>query len=238
MKATMSGLFVIGALCASLSAHAQLTSADGGAAVTDGNGLMWANTVGVDLSWSGYPNPQSGTNGAPGSAQAWIAGLNASDYGGYNDWTLATGVGSTSANTTTNQLGELFGSDCGNSAGGSSSLMNSGKNCSAFSALNTALRSDMIFLSSSAYAGNSPSATEFNGNFDFWVYQNWNSSSSLWTDDDYFNQGMTALTGQGDALAVREVSPAPEIDPSAVASGLALLFGAMAVARGRSRASQ
>ncbi len=46
-----------------------------------GNGLMWANTVGLNVGW----NP----NGGAGTAQGWVAGLNAEDYGGYNDWTLA-----------------------------------------------------------------------------------------------------------------------------------------------------
>jgi len=90
------------------------------------NGLMWANTVGLNLSWS--------STGAAGSVQGWVAGLNASDYGGYNDWTLATGNGSVGANTMTNQLGELFYTDCGNSVGTSTVFNKPGKKCTALSA--------------------------------------------------------------------------------------------------------
>ncbi len=131
MNKALQVLLAVAAMMASINAQAQLKSADHGAAVTDSNGLMWANTVGTFLSWS----PTSG----PGSAQAWIAGLNASDYGGFNDWTLATGDGSVAANKTTNQLGELFYTDCGNSVGTASVLNKAGKNCTALSALNSVI---------------------------------------------------------------------------------------------------
>jgi hypothetical protein len=233
MERRILGLLGVAAMVASMSAHAQLKSVDHGAAAIDRNGLMWANTVGIDVSWSGYPNPQIGPLDAPGSAQAWIAGLNATHYGGYSDWTLPTGDGSFQSNTTTNQLGELFNTDCGNSPGQFTALNNPGKKCTALSAVNTALRTDMIFMASSPYAGNAPTASAFNGNFDFWVYQDFSSSLQLWSDDTVFSPyGLGPLTGIGDALAVREVA-APEIDPTSAVSGLALLMGSLAVLRGR-----
>ena len=106
MNKALQVLLAVAAMVVSLNANAQLKSADHGSAVTDSNGLVGANTVGTSLSWS--------PTGDSGSAQAWVAGLNASDYGGFNDWTLATGDGSVAANKTTNQLGELFYTDCGN----------------------------------------------------------------------------------------------------------------------------
>jgi hypothetical protein len=226
MNRKFLGFLAVVAMVPSL-AFAQLTSVDQGAALIDSNGLMWANTVGIDVSWSGYPNAQTGGSGQPGSAQAWVAGLNATDYGGYNNWTLATGVGTTAANTTTNQLGELFFSDCGFS-GGAPSI---GKSCRGFSALNTTLRTEMIYLSSSPFAGNSPGATAFNGNFAFWMYADFSGKQSLWTDDSQFSaSGVGPFVGTGDALAVRET---PEIDPASAASGLTLLLGGLAVLRGR-----
>ena len=228
MNRRFLGLLAVAAIVPSL-AFAQFTPVDQGADLVDSNGLMWANTVGIDVNWSGFPNAQTGSFGAPGSAQAWVAGLNATDYGGYNDWTLATGVGTTVANTTTNQLGELFSSDCGFSMGASST----GKTCGGFSALNTTLQTDMIYLSSSSGI-NSPGATEFNGNYNFWIYENFAGGQGLWTDDTVFSvSGLGPFTGSGDALAVRET---PEIDPASAASGLTLLLGGLAVLRGRRKA--
>src|SRR5258708_28099097 len=74
MNRRILGLLAVAAMGCSLSANAQLTSADNGAAATDTHGLMWANTVGTNLTWS--------STGAAGNAQAWVAGLNASDDGG------------------------------------------------------------------------------------------------------------------------------------------------------------
>jgi hypothetical protein len=227
MNKGILGLLAVVAMAPSL-AYAKLTSVDQGAALVDSNGLMWANTVGIDVSWSGYPNAQTGGSGQEGSAQAWVAALNITDYGGYNDWTLATGVGSDAPNTTTNQLGELMYKDCGLAAGAPSS----GKTCGGFTALNTTLRTDMLYLSSSTYAGNAPGATAFNGNYLFWTYADWSSLQGLWTDDTVFgDSGIGPFTGTGDALAVREA--APEIDPGSAASGLTLLLGGVAVLRGR-----
>ena len=220
MNRTILGLLTVGAMAASLSAQAQLTSVDHGAAAIDGHGLMWANTVGTDLTWS--------PTGAAGSAQAWIAGLNASDYGGYNNWTLATGNGSVAANRTTNQLGELFYTDCGISPGTSSVLNHTGKNCTALSAVNTVINTNTngvtnggIFFSSSPYGTNC-----CNVNDTWWAYLTTNSNQQVWSHDAQFG----FIVGLGDALAVRA---APEIDPASAASGLTLLLGALAVLRGR-----
>jgi hypothetical protein len=214
------GLIAVAAMGCSLSAHAQLKSVDNGAAAIDDNGLMWANTVGTNLTWS--------STGAAGSAQAWVADLNASDYGGHNNWTLATGDGGFGPNTTTNQLGELFYSDCGNVVNTPSVLNNVGKNCSALSAVNTALNTNIngiengsIFFSSSLYG------TKCCGpNTAWWVYETPDSSSNIWNSNSNFG----FLVGVGDALAVR---PAPEIDPTSAGSGLVLLFGSLFVLRGR-----
>ncbi len=215
MNRSILGLLAIAAMGCSLSARAQLKSADNGAAATDLNGLMWANTVGTNLSWS--------STGAVGSAQAWVAGLNASHYGGYNNWTLATGDGSVGANTMTNQLGELFYTDCGNSVsntGKLSVLNNPGKKCTALSALNSVIGTPDIFFSGSAYS-------RLAGYW--WVYETPGSFQNLWNNDTNFN----GMVGIGDALAVRKASAAPEIDPASAASGLTLLLGALAVLRGR-----
>jgi hypothetical protein len=205
------------AMVGSISAHAQLKSADHGAAVTDSNGLMWANTVGTLLSWS--------PTGEAGSAQAWVAGLNASDYGGFNDWTLATGDGSVAANTKTNQLGELFYTDCGNSVGTPTVLTNPGKNCKALSAVKSLIDTPSIFFSASPDPALNTPFDSF-----FWAYQTASSVQVPWTNDTVFSGGGLPVVGLGDALAVRA---APEIDPSSMATGLALLFGCLAVLRGR-----
>jgi hypothetical protein len=203
------------AMLASLSAHAQLTSADNGAAAIDRNGLMWANTVGTNLSWS--------ATGAAGSAQAWVASLNTRRYGGYNDWTLASGNGSAGANKTTNQLGELFYSDCGNSLGTTSVLNNPGRKCTALSAVNSVISTPSIFFSNSLYG------TKCCNIYDtyWWAYLTPTSTQQAWNFDTNFGP----VVGLGDALAVRSV---PEIDPTSIGSGLALLVGSLAVLRGRS----
>ena len=218
MSRAILGLLVVAAMMGSLSARAQLASTDHGAAAVDSNGLMWANTVGTNLSWS--------PTGEMGSAQAWITNLNAVNYGGFNDWTLATGNGAVGANTLTNQLGQLFNSDCGNVVGTSTVLNNAGKNCTALSAVNTVIGTPSIFFSASGDPALSNPFETF-----FWTYQTPNSSQVPWTNDSQFGTGMgLPIVGLGDALAVRA---APEIDPSSAASGLALLLGTLAVLRGR-----
>jgi hypothetical protein len=183
---------------------------------------MWANTVGTNLGWS-----TSGVN--TDTAQAWVAGLNTSSYGGYNDWMLATGDGSVGANAMSNQLGELFYTDCGNSLGQTTALNKSGRNCTALSALTSVISTPTIFFSGSASILNGGSDTFF------WMYQTPASNQGLWTNDTVFSGGGLPLVGLGDALAVRAVS-APEIDPTTAFSGLTLLLGTLVVMGSRRNA--
>lgn len=224
MNSKITGLMAVGAMVASVSAHAQLTSTGNGAAATDANGLMWANTVGINLGWSA-----SGVY--TDTAQAWVAGLNTSNYGGYNDWMLATGDGSVGANAMSNQLGELFYTDCGNSLGQTTALNKSGRNCTALSALTSVMSTPTIFFSGSASILNGGSDTFF------WMYQTPASNQGLWTNDTVFSGGGLPLVGLGDALAVRAVS-APEIDPTTAFSGLTLLLGTLVVMGSRRNAHQ
>jgi hypothetical protein len=217
MNKRIVGLLAVAAMAGSFNAHAQLVSADHGAVAIDGNGLMWANTVGLNLAWS--------SAGGPGSAQAWAASLNANDYGGYKDWTLATGDGNAGVNKTTDQLGELFYKDCGNSNGKSTVLNKAGKNCTALSTLNSVISAPTIIFASSVDSALNKSSSDFF----FWAYQTPSSAQVPWTNDTQFN----GAVGLGDALAVRKATEAPEIDPASAASGLTLLLGAMAVLRGR-----
>lgn len=218
MSRTILGLIAIAALTTSLNARAS-------SVVTDSNGLMWANTVGINLGWSQSPIYTD-------TAQAWIAGLNASGYGGYNDWMLATGDGSVAPNTTTNQLGELFYSDCGNSVGSFTTLNHAGKNCTALSAIQNVINADdlsksmrlNLIVSATAYH---PLDEQF-GQQGFWAYQIDDSSQRVTTTDTLVD----GVVGRGDALAVREVR-APEIDPASATSGFTLLLGGLAVLRGR-----
>ena len=178
-----------------LVANAQLISTDNGLTATDRNGLMWANTVGIDLLWS--------STAALGSAQAWVRSLNASSYGGHNDWTLATADGSVGANTTTNQLGQLFYLDCGNSPGGVISLNNAAKDCSALTQLNSVLSNgDGVFPPGYVlFTSGSQIGYDFYGPT-FWVFESEPTGSgySSWDLDVTF----WGVFG-GDALAVRRV---------------------------------
>jgi hypothetical protein len=222
MNRQILGLLAVGAMLASLSAQAQLKSVDDGAAAIDRNGLMWANTVGIDLGWSASPI-------YPDTAQSWIAALNASDYDGHNDWMLPTDDGG-APNTTTNQLGELFYTDCGNTAGTQTRLSNHGqKSCG--KALSTV--SSVINTGTNGFAGdvNFSSGTSLGlvpgqGYWSWSVYKTSTSTEGYW-DADTVNAG---LVGRGDTLAVRET---PEIDPASAVSGLTFLLGGLAVLRGR-----
>jgi hypothetical protein len=223
MNRTIQGLLAVAAMTASLSAHAQLKSVDHGAAAIDENGLMWANTVGINLTWSLSPV-------YPDSAQAWIAALNASDYDGHNDWMLPTAVEFGVGNTTTDQLGELFYTDCGNSFGTATSLNIPGKKCTALSAVVNAINTgtngmpgDVNFSS-----GTSLGLARGQGYWSWVTYSTTSSSEGYW-DGDTNNNG---IVGRGDTLAVRR---APEIDPASAASGLTLLLGGLAVMRGKRR---
>jgi hypothetical protein len=212
------------AMAVSLTANAQLLSVDHGAAALDGHGLMWANVVGVNL---GYYPP-----GGAGTGQGWVAGLNAAKYGGYNDWTFATGNGSFAPNTTTNQLGELFYGDCGNSAGIQTVMNKAGKNCTALSAVKNAVSNgtggfpgDALFVANSGIGVIRPGYP-----VNFWAYFTPGSRQGVWDSDTVYN----GVVGEGYALAVRSVH-APEIDPASEGSALTLLFGVLAVAHGRRR---
>ncbi len=224
MNRKFLGLLTVAAMAISFSANAQLVSS----VVTDSSGLMWANTVGVDVGW----NP----DGEAGTAQGWVAGLNAENYGGYNDWTLATGDGTAAPNTTTNQLGQLFNTDCGNTAGSFTSLTNPGKNCSALTAIQQKVL-DPINLNASVNTllilSSTPDLplTEYTGtghilDYGYWTYSVVGSGPAGFNQDTQY----WGVVGLGDALAVRD---APEIDPASAASGLTLLLGGLAVLRGR-----
>jgi hypothetical protein len=223
MNRQILGLLTVGAMTVSLSAHAQLKSVDGGAAAIDRNGLEWANTVGVDLGWSASPT-------YPNTAQTWIAALNASDYDGHNDWKLPTAVESRVGNTTTNQLGELFYKDCGNSFGTATRLNIPGKKCTALSAVVNAINTGTngmpgdVNFSSGTSLGLVPGQGYWS-----WVIYATNSSSEGYWDSGTNNNG---VVGRGDTLAVRE---APEIALTSAASSLTLLLGGLAVMRGRRR---
>jgi hypothetical protein len=76
-----------------------------------------------DLTWADVvpPNPVNWSpDAAPGSAQAWVARLNAKNdgqgYGGHHDWRLATGDGSAAFApvNAANELGSLFYTVLGN----------------------------------------------------------------------------------------------------------------------------
>ena len=218
--------FVLGCISvlASITAHAQFTSS----VITDSSGLMWANTLGVRLDESVDGSPQ------PNSAQAWVAGLNAEDYGGYNDWTLPTAdiFSSPTGNSTTNQLGQLFFNDCSSTGGGPV------VNCGPFTALQVALDAQQTqpfpiveILSSTIF----PSPPLLSGIpdpiFSYGMYLMDRNEETVATNDTSFG----ADSGVGDAVAVRHVTPAnaPEIDPRSLASALTLLLGSVAVMRGR-----
>ena len=228
MNRIMRGLVTVTAMAVSLTAHAQLLSVDHGAAALDGHGLMWANVVGVNLAY--FPP------GGAGTGQGWVAGLNAAKYGGYNDWTFATGNGSFAPNTTTNQLGELFYGDCGNSVGTQTAMNKAGKNCTALSAVQNAVKAgtsngtggfpgDALFVANS---GIGPVRTGYP--VGFWAFFTPGSSQGPWDSDTAFN----GVVGEGFTLAVR-ATRAPEIDPTSAGSALTLMFGVLAVAHGRRR---
>jgi len=202
MNRCANGLLILAALLCSTVAAAQLKPTDHGAAVIDGNGLMWANTVGTDLGW----DPAGGS----GTAQAWIANLNATDYGGFNDWMLPTGDFNVAPNTTTNQLGELFYTDCGNSVGQQSALTIPGSNCRKLSSLRSVMQAGLgfgglglpgdILISSSTFLGE-----DFPGCNAWAVFDTASSSERPWTCDTSYN----GIVGEADVLAVRFAGTKP-----------------------------
>jgi hypothetical protein len=143
MNTALKGIFAVTVLMVSLSANAALVSADGGQVVSDSTlNVTWANVVATGVDWS--------SSGAAGSAQAWIASLNAADYAGSNNWQLATGDGTYTAgccvyfpagtgfgpstSITANQLGYLFINELGNSYPNPTTLGSAG---AAFNTTNT-----------------------------------------------------------------------------------------------------
>lgn len=102
MNRALKGLLAATAIASSMTAHAALTSVKG----SDGNLMVSDSTLNV--TWADVASPNNLTwdsSGGPGSAQAWVASLNAANYGGYNNWTLPTGDG--------DYTNESCGSDCG-----------------------------------------------------------------------------------------------------------------------------
>ena len=103
-------------LSGSLAAHAELTPIikDGDRMINDSTlNVTWADVESAsDLFWSQAAEV--------GSAQAWIASLNAKNggrgYGGHNDWRLATGDRrrAYSPVSPANELGSLFFTELGN----------------------------------------------------------------------------------------------------------------------------
>jgi len=194
-RSALGLLAIAAALCSTVST-AQLKSVDHGAAAVDHHGLMWANTIGVELTW----NPAGG----PGTAQAWIANLNATDYGGFDDWTLPTGDFLVGPNATSNQLGELFYTDCGNVLGQQTALTIPTRNCRALSVLRSAIKvgttgfgggrfPGAILISSGTFLG--PVS-----NYYSWAVYDTSSSSERYWDSDTSYAG---LIGVADVLAVR-----------------------------------
>src|SRR6185312_1383397 len=110
-----------------LSLVASVANAQFTAVTRDGVTLI--NDSSLNVTWvadAGLSGPLTW-----GSAQAWVAGLNASDYGGYNNWQLPTGDGvyttnplviggivqeawGLSTDPAKNQLGWLFFNELGN----------------------------------------------------------------------------------------------------------------------------
>ena len=98
------------------SAHAQLT-----ALTREGDRLV--SDAALNVTWADVESPTLlifSPTGAPGSAQAWVASLNAAHggrgYGGYTDWRLPTGDGSAQCSPVNpaNELGSLFYTELGN----------------------------------------------------------------------------------------------------------------------------
>jgi hypothetical protein len=105
------------------AANAELVAVTSGGVTLIDDSTLNVTWVG-DASLSGMVDWSS--SAALGSAQAWVARLNASNYGGYNDWTLPTGDGAYTTNhgnqagwglstdPVKNQLGWLFFNELGN----------------------------------------------------------------------------------------------------------------------------
>jgi hypothetical protein len=84
-----------------------------------------------------------------------VASLNISNYGGFNDWTLATGDIDDVANAATNQLAEFFDVGCGNSPGGMTSFSLPGHDCTALGSVINAT------LLGTGFNGRTPTLAQF-----------------------------------------------------------------------------
>ena len=180
-------------------ANAALISVDGGLMVNDtALNVTWANTVGANLLW----NPAGG----PGTVQAWLATLNAENWGGYTDWTLPTGDGSYGpfllSSGAANQLGYLLDAELGNfccthsTLNASGAVFNVGMPQIGDISLNTALNNYDFLWSGTPYPGE-PGLV--------WVY-------SSKASDQNSNTNLSISTADiGDVLAVRfgQVSAVP-----------------------------
>jgi hypothetical protein len=193
------GLLAVAAMVASFSARAQLTSVT----LEDNDGLMFANVV--DTAEAGA----SGSLGGPsGQGQAWIAALNAQDYGGYNNWMMATGDSTYAPNNTTNQLGQLFGVDCANMS-----------NCSSFTALTNSINAYPYFqmmIGSSSLAPYVPGCYGVGCGSTYYIYSLAGGPGILAFD---------VQPAVMDVIAVRDVVAAPELDVSTAWTALTLLIG-------------
>ena len=214
---------------ASISAHAQVVSEDHGLVAVDRAGLMWANLVGNQVFFDSL-------SAAAGSGQAWINELNSTRYGGYSDWALPTGNYAVAPNATTNQLEELFYTDCGNSPGKPTVM----SRCGALSNVNHAIVANLT--GTQLGAGNTmfmsrtlldpfpcTALVASSGGCGYAAYSTAFSNITYWTNDSS-NRGLVGLV---DALAVRHAVQAPELDAGTASAALVLLVGGMLVMRAR-----
>jgi hypothetical protein len=160
VRAVFAGLVMLGSSVASRRADAALTAYEvhGEKIVSDSTlNVTWADVASpTDLTWSAAGNP--------GSAQAWVAALNARGFGGFHDWALPSGDGGfttgggsggygngASTSGTRNQLGFLWINELGNTPGQMPG------NLGPF----TSLRKLYEYWSSSTYAGAASSSWAF-----------------------------------------------------------------------------
>jgi len=178
MNRVSLGLVALALQWGPLVANAALISADGGLVVDDPDAnLMWSSNV-------------AGVLASPSAAQTWISGLNASDYGGYNDWRLPTTVDSYPASAGTNpdqsssEMAHLFYGELGQISGSQITAVHSA-DYSLFSGL-----SDNVFWSGTVYSANPAYQWAFDPN----------------NGSQYY---VPANGGASAALAVRSLNPVP-----------------------------
>jgi hypothetical protein len=204
MKTAPTYLAAAAAMMMSLSAQAALISADGGEVVSDSTlNVTWANVMATGLTWS--------SSAAAGSAQAWINGLNAADYAGYNNWQLATGDGTQttsgtgtglSTSMTANQLGWLFFNELGNSYPTHTTLGTAG---AAFTTTNTGTGT-----LPSGYSYTTVAGALSKGDFIWSRTPEAGSPGYAWSFyTDTSSQTQASESDLFDAMAVRQVSAVP-----------------------------